>query len=264
MIQKRQVYFKVLGISSTTDKSIIKKAYRKKAFQYHPDRNKLPSAHEKFIQLTEAYEVLMGEQKLNKRSPFSKRKTAEELLVERMRSARERYRKTQERTVREEAVYFEKITTGARGGAFRVFGLLALAVAVVWFLDYHVLESNTETIIVEPTSSQGDRVCYFIKGRDYCFSKHEISVFSKLSTRACFSPIYNDLKYIEYERRGEIRTVVPFGGFARAYPYFILFLLLPFFTFTFRKSTITFTVLYLFSSSVVAFLLLFRLVSLGF
>ena len=37
----------------------IKRAYRKLAKQWHPDVNKSPNAHERFIEITEAYEILI-------------------------------------------------------------------------------------------------------------------------------------------------------------------------------------------------------------
>lgn len=52
-------YFRVLEISSSSTLEQIKKAYRKKAKELHPDRNPSPTAHEDFIQVNEAYEYLV-------------------------------------------------------------------------------------------------------------------------------------------------------------------------------------------------------------
>ena len=52
-------YYEVLGVSKSADESTIKKAYRKIAMKYHPDRNPDNNeAEEKFKEAAEAYEVL--------------------------------------------------------------------------------------------------------------------------------------------------------------------------------------------------------------
>jgi DnaJ-class molecular chaperone len=51
-------YYQILGISKTATEAEIKKAYRKLALQYHPDRNKGKEAEEKFKEVNKAYEVL--------------------------------------------------------------------------------------------------------------------------------------------------------------------------------------------------------------
>ena len=54
-----QDYYSVLGIDRNADDAAIKKAYRKLAMKYHPDRNPdNKEAEEKFKELGEAYEVL--------------------------------------------------------------------------------------------------------------------------------------------------------------------------------------------------------------
>lgn len=55
MIEK---YYQILGVSDKATVNEIKLAYRKKAKELHPDRNKSENAHEQFIFLTEAYEYL--------------------------------------------------------------------------------------------------------------------------------------------------------------------------------------------------------------
>jgi molecular chaperone DnaJ len=59
-------YYEVLGVEKASGPEDIKKAYRKLAMQYHPDRNKDPGAEEKFKEISEAYAVLSDEQKRSK------------------------------------------------------------------------------------------------------------------------------------------------------------------------------------------------------
>jgi molecular chaperone DnaJ len=62
MAEKRD-YYEVLGVARTASKEEIKDAYRKRAMQYHPDRNKSADAEEKFKEISEAYAVLSDDQK---------------------------------------------------------------------------------------------------------------------------------------------------------------------------------------------------------
>src|SRR5512135_913436 len=55
----KQDYYEILGVNRTSSVDEIKKAYRKLAMQYHPDRNPgNAEAEEKFKEAAEAYEVL--------------------------------------------------------------------------------------------------------------------------------------------------------------------------------------------------------------
>ncbi|XP_055387351.1 dnaJ protein homolog 1-like [Condylostylus longicornis] len=56
-------YYKILGIPRNSTEEDIKKAYRKLALKFHPDKNKNPGAEEKFKEVAEAYEILSDKKK---------------------------------------------------------------------------------------------------------------------------------------------------------------------------------------------------------
>src|SRR5574344_2115519 len=65
-LMAKRDYYEVLGGSKTASDDEIKKAYRKLAMKYHPDRNqgeKAKEAEEQFKEVKEAYEMLSDSQK---------------------------------------------------------------------------------------------------------------------------------------------------------------------------------------------------------
>lgn len=56
-------YYEVLGVDRDADKAEVKKAYRKLALKYHPDRNKEADAADRFKEISEAYAVLSDDEK---------------------------------------------------------------------------------------------------------------------------------------------------------------------------------------------------------
>ncbi len=71
MAENKRDYYEVLGVEKTASTDDIKRAYRKKAMQYHPDRNPGDKdAEEKFKEVGEAYEVLSDDQKRSRYDQF--------------------------------------------------------------------------------------------------------------------------------------------------------------------------------------------------
>src|SRR5436190_19908583 len=60
----KQDFYDILGVAKSADADTLKRAYRKLAMQYHPDRNPGDkSAEHKFKDISEAYDILKDDQK---------------------------------------------------------------------------------------------------------------------------------------------------------------------------------------------------------
>lgn len=69
MTTSKRDYYEVLGIARNSSGEEIKKAFRRLALEYHPDRNKTDGAEDKFKEINEAYQVLSND---NKRAAYDR------------------------------------------------------------------------------------------------------------------------------------------------------------------------------------------------
>jgi molecular chaperone DnaJ len=67
-----QDYYAVLGVARNAGDEEIRRAFRRKAMEYHPDRNKNPDAEERFKEINEAYQVLSDSKKRVQYDRFGK------------------------------------------------------------------------------------------------------------------------------------------------------------------------------------------------
>jgi hypothetical protein len=104
-------YYQILGIDPDRSIDEIKKVYRKLAKKYHPDINKSPDANSKFIEINEAYEMLLHQASVHENHVTAESPEYEELIQkireEAQRRARMKYEKFQkeQKEFRESGLY---------------------------------------------------------------------------------------------------------------------------------------------------------------
>jgi molecular chaperone DnaJ len=63
-------YYDILGVSHSASEEDVRKAFRKKAMEHHPDRNKNEGSSERFKEISEAYQVLGDPEKRTQYDQF--------------------------------------------------------------------------------------------------------------------------------------------------------------------------------------------------
>lgn len=286
-MQKR--HFDILNISPTKDRSEIKKAYRKLALKYHPDRNPSSVAAEKFIQITEAYEAILNgldntpnysstsqtnsQSKQYNTKDFNRSAfqplSEEEILKERLRQAKIRHEYLKQR---EEALvnnYYEKINSGWRKKVYLTVTILATLTSLLFTLDKFVFPKHLEKdLVVENDPNQvfagviHDQVVNIITKNDYSLyiPQYEATVIyhrPKIYLEKTY--FFKDIKailYWDYNKWNQVR--IDFSEI-NTYPVFPLLLLLPLLTLFFNKNTTLYFILHFISMYAIGSLLLIML-----
>lgn len=128
-------FYMVLGLQDGSSIEDIKKAYRKKAREYHPDLNHSGGAMDKFIEATEAYEFLLAHANSNYVDQGAFNSTMEEWNLYRRDVARHRAQKY----ARASYVQFKNTkfykTTRILDGTTIIFSLI-IAIGVIIFAIY--------------------------------------------------------------------------------------------------------------------------------
>lgn len=101
-------YYRILELNERSTVEEIKHAYRRLVKVYHPVVNKSPNAYEKFIEISEAYEILMHEATFAKNQPEENQDfNYEEFLREVREAAKRRARMRYEKFQREHEAFRE-------------------------------------------------------------------------------------------------------------------------------------------------------------
>lgn len=276
-------YYKVLDLPDGASAVEIKKAFRKLAMQYHPDRNPDPKANLHFIRLTEAYEILMNQRPIPSSGGFSQsaharptshRSTtgkthAQKSFEERVRMAKERTRQQQIRNEQRKAQFFSALTSGVRWRIYKltvIFStLFAVALILDQFLPRHV-EDHLASHYTESYSgleSEDITRLHLYSGLSFFVEKprgQALYISSEIKLERSFilhNPVRIWVHYFE-----EIRPLKVDFSVVNLFPLFPIVFLFPFLTYLNRKKrTLVFYLSYNVSQYVIGGLLLYLLLT---
>ncbi|MEC8285957.1 MAG: DnaJ domain-containing protein [Bacteroidota bacterium] len=235
-------YYKILGLPNQSDKKLVKRAYRRLAMKYHPDKNDDRKANEKFILINEAYAKIMDEsahQNTWNTYRNEKAKAKEEELKKRMQWAKKyaQYKKDQEERIAE--ITYNKIQHSALGWIYPLISWVCIGFAFLLFLDFMVM--NTKDLDVDfdrsyvDMATEKDVLLFKDKESEEYIGEFAVHIddvkrleFSKKVKYKCqLTPIFNELVTLTFYHQDENIKIFNHYSVYRAAYIFLLFLLTP-------------------------------------
>lgn len=252
----RSECFRLLGIASDSTDAEIRKQYKKLALRLHPDVNPDPLAHEVFIKLGKAVEILLNpdykDEKSEKRESRRTTNESEAERLERMRVAKMRFEQQKMRQAKDNTLYFLSLTTGIRWSIYKYIMrcslVLALAMSAEYFLPFHyetdqltgsskslnngIIKRNITRIELEKRGK------YFVQNNPYAWKNAYPEVIIETSWF-----LHTPIKMISSDDFVRYRTVFDFHIGSIQWILIPLFLT-PLYPYLWRKKTLTFVFLY--------------------
>ena len=235
-------YYKILGLPNQSDKKLVKRAYRRLAMKYHPDKNDDRKANEKFILINEAYAKIMDEsayQNTWNTYQNKKAKAKEEELKKRMQWAKKyaQYKKDQEERIAE--ITYNKIQHSALGWIYPLISWVCIGFAFLLFLDFMVM--NTKDLDVDfdrsyvDMATEKDVLLFKDRESEEYISEFAVHIddvkrleFSKKVKYKCqLTPIFNELVTLTFYHQDENIKIFNHYSVYRAAYIFLFFLLTP-------------------------------------
>jgi len=251
----RSKYYNILGLQTSASENEVRKQYRLLAMKYHPDKNSSESAQEKFIKITEAYEILTGKRSLptptKKESAVEKQRNREE----RVKEARKRYQEQVLKEYLENERYYQSLISGKRWKIIRLSAAIGCILSLFIVLDYLLPHHFEKDSVVEfkrsVTVQSGSGVIGLVKTQKnnyYWVSRIDYDLFAR--TRDVYvetSWIFHNA--IRMHTRGKLHsTRYPMHFNYYSYAWLLaIFFLVPLVTVLYKRKKISFTFFYFFS-----------------
>ncbi len=153
----REIYLNILGLKEGATSEDIKKAYRKKAFEYHPDRNNSESAQTQFLMINNAYSNLINQPHSEKKAesncrPISKKYTQDinqQELDERLKNAKINKARKEKRERDILNISYKELQHTKLLKASNLVASLSVLFSFLLLFDLFLIQPNSEIYIAQ-------------------------------------------------------------------------------------------------------------------
>ena len=244
-------YYRILGLTPKATEQEVRKKYRQLVMQFHPDRNDSPNAEEKFILITEAYDVLLGKKPIPG-SHTSGAPTSKQDREERMKRARQRYAEQVIKEKLEDERYYRYLTEGRKWRIMRwssIIGILLTIFTIAdFFLPHHFEEDQVTHYRTNVASGPNGQLVSLVrtaKDDHYWISRISYSLYGE--TRNIYVEtswiFHNPIRIISRDKLYYKVFDINFTFYNSAWLMIIIFLL-PAATILYKRKKISFTFLF--------------------
>lgn len=198
-------YLHILGLTANADDKEIKKAYRKKAMQFHPDINQSAGAEDMFIKINEAYEYLTKPTFVRKQQSDTEQKSAEEQrkddFRERMKRAQEIYKRRKIEEYREREERFNLFKKTFLFQTLKPVIYFGICLSILLIFDRSLNETNLEGYVKTVQSKNGKETYQFTTTKGlyeatFVESNSLLRTNKGKKVTLHFTPLLKDLKQV--------------------------------------------------------------------
>ena len=258
----RKEALKILNIESVSDPQSLKKAFRKQALKYHPDKNNDINSQDMFINIVEAYEFLQnnkhnrkpnnnnntfkGNKFRSSHHKFRENNTAPEFTrKERYEYAKRKFEESEKRVY---SNALNEYQSGIKRKITKVMAVIGIALSILFILDYFLPHKSKAILpnqlefekLIDPYSQEYffkvDNQTFHIDQKNY-FKIKKSNALIKITQTSLFKEIINIDFVIP---SGKIISVVDNTSIQSTFPLIIILLLIPLISLFFEYSNIYF------------------------
>ena len=250
---RKDKYYRLLGLTPSASEQEVKKAFRKLVMRYHPDRNPDPKAHELFILLTEAYDIILNKKgDVDLTQSTNSKTTSEEEAKARMKTARKRYQDQAKKEQQENDRFFYFMTNGRKWRNLKIIAIAGALISTLLiadlFLPHHYQEDEVTQYKLNVAYSPSQEIIGVIKtrhGKSYWLSRMNYFVYSKNRSIYVESSwfFHNPISIISRNKISPKTFRIHFTSYTFSTVLIVAFFI-PILTIWYRRKKISFTFLY--------------------